>query len=178
MWGQTQWVSIGARQVIEAAEWSPEGHSSGSGGLTVLQALVRDTCLIVTHADMLIKMIAGVQGQEVNATLARSIRQVLKMESQHSASVTPRVLTLHSILVGSMIQCTALVLEDGPHRRMYGAAAGRDPAYLYTHLPLAGQSPLLGNAVPMMVAGHVFNPLRVRRRTRTVYELEEREAVS
>ena len=37
--------------------------------------------------------------------------------------------------------------------------------------------PLEEYVVPMTAARHVFNPLRSRRRTHTIYELEEREEV-
>ena len=67
------------------------------------------------------------------------------------------------------------------HRRTYGAAGRRELAYLFTRqepLPLsaAEQFQSLEYAVPMMAAQRVFQQLRPDKRTRHIYETEEREA--
>ena len=44
-------------------------------------------------------------------------------------------------------------------------------------MSIAEQRQLLEYAVPMMAAWHVLNPARARKRTRSIYEPEEREEV-
>ena len=75
-------------------------------------------------------MITEAQQQGVNAIMVRSVHQVLRMESQHRASVTGRLLSQNSILVSGMAQRKALVSEDALHCNMCGVAARRYIAYL------------------------------------------------
>ena len=164
---QSQWVAIGARQVLEAEEIGTPWAALGS--LSLLRTLVRGRCLGVAHADTHVKVMAEAQQQGVNAVIVRSIRRVVSMESQHRASITAQLLALHSILMGGMVGRKALVSEDALRRRTYGAAARRGLACLLsgqdTPRSLAEQSQPLGYPVPVMAAQHFFNPLRPRMHT-------------
>ena len=103
------------------------------------------------------------------------------MEARGRAHISTPSPALNSILIECMAQRKALVLEDVLHRRMYGAAARRALAYLLSRqeatLSAAEQSQLSEDAVPMMAAWHVFQLLRPHKQTRSIYEMEESEAV-
>ena len=127
---------------------------------------------------MHISTMAKAYQQGVNAIGTRNICQVLWMESQCRASMTAQLNALHSISVHGMIQGKALVMEDALHRNTYGAAARRDLADLTARRdpPLSPreQHELLECVVPMVAARRALNPLHSRRRTRSIYDVEER----
>ena len=121
---QGGWVAIGARQVCEAEMPSREDTAwAPVGGLRLLHTLLQGDALIVTRADMHVKMIAEARQQQNDAHGVRGIHRVLWMVSQYRASMTALFLTPHSILVHCMMQCKTLVMEGPLHRGMYGAAA-------------------------------------------------------
>ena len=79
-------------------------------------------------------------------------------------------------------QRKALALKDTRYCRVYGAAGHQDLCKFSVRtgappLPAAEQSQLPEYAVPMMAAQRVFQPLRPHKRTRPIYETEEREAM-
>ena len=102
------------------------------------------------------------------------------MEAQGRAHVAAALLALQH-LIKCIAQHKALVLKDALHRRMYSAAARRDLAYLLSRqealLSAADQTQLSEYAVPMIAARRIFQLLRPHKRMRSIYEMEEREAV-
>ena len=98
--------------------------------------------------------------QEVNAIHAR-----VPMEAQCRASMAAGSLAPRSILIGCLAQRKAAVQEDALHRRMYGAAARRDVAYIIKPirfikpvlLSVTEQLQLSEYAVPMVAAQHAVH---------------------
>ena len=101
------------------------------------------------------------------------------MEAQGTTTVGARSIALRSILIVGMAQHDALVPEDPMHRSMYGAATRRDLAYLVSGqkaaVSAAEQLQVSEYAGPMVAAWHGFQLPRPRKRTRSIYEMEERE---
>ena len=127
--------SKGCPELVSTAHVPPDpagmGVSKGSGtGLGLLHAVGRGKRLILQHATAHINIMAEARQQAARAIQVRAIRHVLHMEARGRAHVAATSLALHSLLINSIAQRKALVLEDALHRRMYGGAAHQDLAHL------------------------------------------------
>ena len=80
---------------------------------------------------MHINMMAEARQHGIDA-LTNPRGQVLRMDSQHTASITWRLFALYSIMIRGMAQHKALVMEDALHHGMCGTAETLPPIFCGT----------------------------------------------
>ena len=146
-------------------------------GLALLHAFVREKLLILQHATAHASMSAEARRQAVRAIQVRATRHVLHTEARGRAQVASTPHALHNMLLRFTTQRRALILAEALRRRMYGR---RLPQLLSRRGPppltATEQAQLPECAVPIAGPQRVFQLLRPHKRTRSVYDTEEREA--
>ena len=111
--------------------------------------------------------------------LAQALRHVLHMGAQGRVWVSSTSHAIHHLLLTLLTQRSALMQAESLRRRMYCAAARRHLTLLTSaveSLPMTAteQAQISEYAVPISGTPQVVHLLRPLKRTRSIYDMEER----